>query len=282
MSTMTNDTLSECGERLRKDDPDRYFCTLFAPPEKREALFALYAFDHELDRIPAIVSEPALGEVRLAWWREAVATPENAAAASHPIVGALAALRSGRRPDLLETMIDARVRELCGEAPETLEGLVEHASRISGTLTRQAVAILAPDAERAGEVARDAGIAVGLVRMLCTVPGMAARGRLMFPRDLVAALHLESDGIMQSGHNRRMARAVRKIAERAFYHIKQARRQRRLVPGEALAAFLPLGFASRDLSILKHNDYNVFDERFQCRTSGRQVAVLARALLGRY
>lgn len=282
MSTMTNGTLSECGERLRTDDPDRYFCTLFAPPEKREALFALYAFDHELDRIPAIVSEPALGEVRLAWWREAVTAPENSAAASHPIVGALAAIRSGPCPDFLEAMIDARVPDLWDETPETLDGLVEHFLRISGTLTRQAVAILAPDAERAREIARDAGIAVGLARMLRAVPGMAARGRLMFPRDLLAALHLEPDDIMRGGHDRRMARAVRMIAERALCHIKRARGQRRFVPREALAAFLPLGFASRDLSTLKHNDYNVFDEHFQRRTSGRQIAILARALLGRY
>ncbi len=282
MSTMTNATLSEYGARLRADDPDRYFCALFAPPEKREILFALYAFDHELDRIPAIVSEPALGEVRLAWWREAVTAPEHAAAASHPLVGALAAIRSGPCPDLLEAMIDARVCELRGETPKTVDGLVEHASRISGTLTRQAALILAPDAERAGEVARDAGIAVGLACMLRAIPGMAARGRLMLPRDLLAALHLEPDSIMRGGHDRRMARAVQMIAERALRHIKRARGQRRLVPREALAAFLPLGFASRDLSTLKHNDYNVFDEHFQRRTSGRQMAVLARALFGRY
>ena len=282
MSTMTNGTLSDCGEQLRTDDPDHYFCTLFAPPEKREVLFALYAFDHELDRIPVIVSEPALGEIRLAWWREAVTAPDDSAAANHPVVAALAAIHSGSCLDLLEAMIDARVLELCGETPRTLGGLVEHASRISGTLTRQAVAILAPDAEHAGEVARDAGIGVGLARMLRAVPGMAAQGRMMFPRDLLASLHLEPDDIMRVGHDRRMARAVRMVVERALCHIKRARGQRRLVPREALAAFLPLGFASHDLSTLKHNDYNVFDEQFQRRTSGRQIAVLARALLGRY
>ncbi len=64
--------LSACGRIVRENDPDRFFCTLFAPPAKREALFALYAFNHELARVAESVSEPMLGEIRLQWWREAL------------------------------------------------------------------------------------------------------------------------------------------------------------------------------------------------------------------
>lgn len=59
-------------QRVRHGDRDRFLTGLFAPPEKRHALFAIYALEFELARIPELVSEPMLGEIRLQWWRELV------------------------------------------------------------------------------------------------------------------------------------------------------------------------------------------------------------------
>ena len=57
---------------VRRHDPDRYFCTLFAPAAAREALFTLYAFNHELARAREVTREPGLALIRLQWWREVV------------------------------------------------------------------------------------------------------------------------------------------------------------------------------------------------------------------
>ncbi len=43
-------TASSLAGFVRRYDPDRFLTALFAPPEKREALLALYAFNHELAR----------------------------------------------------------------------------------------------------------------------------------------------------------------------------------------------------------------------------------------
>ena len=59
-------------ETVRAHNPDRYLTALMAPRRVRGSLMALYAFNAELARIPALVSEPALGEIRLQWWRDAV------------------------------------------------------------------------------------------------------------------------------------------------------------------------------------------------------------------
>jgi len=40
---------------VRRVDPDRYLTALFAPPARREALFTLYAFNHELARAREVV-----------------------------------------------------------------------------------------------------------------------------------------------------------------------------------------------------------------------------------
>ncbi|MBY0330364.1 MAG: squalene/phytoene synthase family protein, partial [Acetobacteraceae bacterium] len=56
----------------RAEDPDRFLCALFAPAARREALFALIAFNHELARARAAARTPLIALMRLQWWRDAV------------------------------------------------------------------------------------------------------------------------------------------------------------------------------------------------------------------
>ena len=86
----TRAELSVCGTAVRENDPDRFFCTLFARQEEREALFALYTFNHELARVAESVSEPMLGQIRLQWWRESLDGIEAGTPRRHDTVDALA------------------------------------------------------------------------------------------------------------------------------------------------------------------------------------------------
>ena len=56
---------------IRRVDPDRWLSSRFvADAAARADVIALYAYDHELARAPRVASNPLLGEIRLAWWRE--------------------------------------------------------------------------------------------------------------------------------------------------------------------------------------------------------------------
>jgi phytoene/squalene synthetase len=66
---------------VKRFDRDRYWSALFAPEPVRSHLLALYAFNVELSRIPAQVSEAMFGEVRLQWWRTRSTFPARASAA---------------------------------------------------------------------------------------------------------------------------------------------------------------------------------------------------------
>ena len=83
---------------MREHDPDRYLATLFAPADAREALFALYAFDHEITRVRRMVSEPVAGLVRLQWWREALDALAADQPPAHPVVAAVHARRDRFAP----------------------------------------------------------------------------------------------------------------------------------------------------------------------------------------
>ncbi len=77
-------------ERLRAADLDRYLATLYAPAEARPALFALHALDLELLDVVLTTSQPMIGLVRLAWWREALERLDSAPPPAQPLLRALA------------------------------------------------------------------------------------------------------------------------------------------------------------------------------------------------
>src|SRR5512140_2160659 len=83
------DNFEHCAALVREADRDRYLATLFAPAERRDALFALYAFNAEIARVRDVAREPLPGEIRLQWWREVLNGERDGEAAAHPVAAAL-------------------------------------------------------------------------------------------------------------------------------------------------------------------------------------------------
>jgi phytoene synthase len=77
-------------DRVRTADRDRYLATLFAPASARAGLFALHALDLELAQVVATTTEPLLGEIRLAWWREQLDRLDSGTVPAQPTLAALA------------------------------------------------------------------------------------------------------------------------------------------------------------------------------------------------
>jgi 15-cis-phytoene synthase len=80
-----------CATRVRDRDRDRYLATLYAPAAARPALFALHALDIELAAVVDSTTEPMLGQIRLAWWREQLQALDAGAMPAQPTLAALAA-----------------------------------------------------------------------------------------------------------------------------------------------------------------------------------------------
>src|ERR1700744_5701241 len=91
---------------VRRHDPDRFLTALFAPPDKRDALLTLYAFNHELARAREVVSQPPLALIRLQWWREVVEGPQRRHEVADPLRAAIEREELDR--DDLLALIDAR------------------------------------------------------------------------------------------------------------------------------------------------------------------------------
>src|SRR4029077_2633861 len=111
-----------CRNLTRKHDQDRYLAGLFAPSAKRKHLFALYAFNYEIARIRELVHEPMPGELRLQWWRDALAGQAHGDVARHPVASVLlATIEQFSLPRAqCQELIDAHTFDLYDDAlPDT-------------------------------------------------------------------------------------------------------------------------------------------------------------------
>lgn len=169
--------LEHCVETIRAGDEDLSLSLRYSRKEDHSRLAALYALQIELRRIPAIVSEPPLGEIRLQWWREAL--DEIAAGApsrAHPVVSLLAASGAigAKTRALAERLIDVRARLLYEPTFASLEDLRDF---LRGAETPVALLALGAQSACPAAVAALLGEAYALARFAPVLaPSLAADG----------------------------------------------------------------------------------------------------------
>jgi phytoene synthase len=232
-------TLSRMGEIVRRHDRERFLGALFAPAERREALFALYAFNYEVARTREVVTEPMLGQIRLQWWRETIEAIYEGKPRRHDVAEALAGAVVRRRLGAahFETLLEARELDLEPEPPQTLAALEAYAERTGGVL-----AVLAAEALVAGgaeAAARHAGTAYALAGLLRAAPFHGRAGRSYLPAEF--------------GEPRQAAEAVAGAARRRLAAAREAG-----APREVLPALLPVRLAEHFLGRLAAAGYDPF------------------------
>jgi len=224
---------------VRRHDPDRFLTALFAPPDKRETLLTLYAFNHELARAREVASQPMLALMRLQFWREVV----DGAHRSHEVAAPLGAAldRGDLDRDELLGIIGGREAEAEASIP-TLEewrayllgtagGLMVAAGRLLGVLEPESL--------------RLPGAAYGAAGVLRSVPALARQGRCLLPEDLLAEHGLSPEAVIAAPTSAPVRAAIRQLARTGQEFLAAGRGLR--LSRQAIAAALPAALARRDL-----------------------------------
>ncbi|MGH6885694.1 MAG: phytoene/squalene synthase family protein [Geminicoccales bacterium] len=276
--------LSHCAAEVREHDPDRYLATLFAPPEAREALFALYAFDHEIAKVRHVVREPMAGLVRFQWWRDALDGIEAGKPLAHPVVAALQAHRAPFAPlrPRLDAAIDARELELSADPPADLATLERRLEAGCGEITLAAVDLLGAYDEPTHAAARHLGLALGLVRLVQALPVDLGRERMRLPSSMLDRRDIDPDGSGPARDGRALSPVIAALAGRARTHLRDARRYRRAVPKQALAALLHATLLDRYLERLARARHDPLAHVATRPAGTAPLRLLGQYLLGRY
>ena len=215
--------------------------TLFAPADKREALFTLYAFNHELARAREVAREPIMALIRLQWWREVV----EGTAKQHEVATPLRqALDAGllRAEDLLP-IIDGREAEA-----NTIKTTAEWLAYLRATAGGLAVAAghaLMPGAVEHNAQIRELGAAYGLAGTLRNAARAARQGRCVLPEDALSAAGLVPEGLAGSS-DAVLQQIVAPLAQHGSDMLRTGSAGR--LPRQVVPAVLTAVLARRDLA----------------------------------
>jgi NADH dehydrogenase [ubiquinone] 1 alpha subcomplex assembly factor 6 len=250
--------IAYCEAQVRRLDPDRYFCVMTAPPERRADLFALYAFNQEIAATREQVSERMLGQIRLQWWREAIDGIYAGTPRRHQVVQPLAAAIARNRLDraLFDRMIDTREADLDDGPPVDLEALERYAEGSGSTLAALALQALGVAGPACGPAARAVGIAWALTGLLRAVPHHARAKRVFLPGDLLAGEQVRLGDLFELRSGPGLRSVARQIADAAREQIASARVWRRELPRSAMPVLLQARMAELYLDRLGRHGYD--------------------------
>ena len=178
---------AHCGRLAREKERDLWLAALFAPERLRPHLHALASFAHESGGVAARVREPLAGEMRLAWWREALAGARPTEAAGAPIAAALidTTAKFALPVSVFEVLLQALTFDVYDDAMESLEALEAYGIATAGALTALRAQVLAEGRETGAQGASDvAGAGLALARAVLDF-AVGRRRPMLAPRALI-------------------------------------------------------------------------------------------------
>ncbi|MBC7768764.1 MAG: squalene/phytoene synthase family protein, partial [Phycisphaerales bacterium] len=171
---------------VRRADEDRWLASRFAASDLRGRLIAIYALSYELAHVAETVKTPAAGDIRLAWWRDALSEIlAGNRPRAHPVLSefALAHRHTPFAGDVLQRLIDARGRDLDPHPFASLDDIADYLDATAGAVLRLAITACGGVTSAHDAFISKAAEAWGFAGLLRAEPVWRARGRRLAPRD---------------------------------------------------------------------------------------------------
>jgi phytoene synthase len=257
-----------------------YYSFLALPPDKRNAIVAVWDFCRAVDdavdepgeQDPALALAQWRAEVARVYGGEPPATPQGAQVA--PFIGKFALPRSA-----FEDLIDGVAMDLQRSRYETFEALRQYCLRVASAVGLICVEIFGYRDVQTRDYAIDLGIALQLTNIIRDVAPDLARGRLYIPMEDLRRFACTEDDLTAGvvTENVRGLLAFQVERARRFYRKADAalprHDERRLVAARIMGAiYFEL------LRSIERAEYDVFRERVRVGRP-RQAVIAARTWL---
>jgi phytoene synthase len=240
-----------CRRLIAQADKARYWATLYAPEDRRDPLFALYAFDLEVAAIGGRVREPMAGEIRLQWWREVLEGKRAEEAAANPVAAALLATlqHHGAATQPLLGLTEARRFDVYDEPMQTVADLEAHGRATAGAVVRVAAQFLGVPNDQSEKISSQAGLGQIYLEILLS-PTLRAT---YIPNEILAHYGAER-GVVAATFELRAALAEMRL--RARRHLDTAAAFLPRAPRAILPALLPAALIKPTLARMEKPSYD--------------------------
>jgi phytoene synthase len=252
------DAFSQAAAIVRDRDPDRYLSDLFAPEAMRRQLFALHAFNAEVARVRDAISEPLPGEIRLQWWRDAIASGDDG---GNPVAAALnETIRTASLPTApFDNLLRARVFDLYDDPMPSLNDLEGYAGETSSVLIQLGAMILAGGRDPGtADVAGHAGVAYALGGLMRALPLHASRRQMYLPADMIAAFGVDPEDVFGGRATPALSALLAELRAITRRHLATAMSGIRELEATLVPAFLPVTLVEPRLKIGERAGFDPF------------------------
>ncbi|MDE2441106.1 MAG: presqualene diphosphate synthase HpnD [Betaproteobacteria bacterium] len=212
-----------CQEKCAASGSSFYYSFLFLPPERRQAIMALYAFCREVDDVVDECNDISIASTKLAWWRQEI---ERVAEGNpqHPVGLALKQVAPGINlptEQLLE-IIDGMEMDLQQSRYLDFKGLSLYCYRAASVVGLLAAEIFGYQDRQTQKYAHDLGMAFQLTNIIRDIGEDARRGRIYIPMDELKQFNVPAADILNGKYSDNFTALMQFQYERAEKYYEQA------------------------------------------------------------
>jgi phytoene synthase len=192
-----------CQQKVAESGTSFYYAFLFLPPEKRQAIHALYAFCREVDDVVDECDDPAIAVAKLSWWRQEVALLESPAGQPQPTHPVTLALRDVRQHfdlplEYFNEIIDGMAMDLEYSRYPDFKSLSLYCYRVAGVVGLLSAEIFGMTDRKTQRYATELGTALQLTNIIRDVGEDARRGRIYLPIDELQRFNVPAADILNA------------------------------------------------------------------------------------
>ncbi len=205
-----------CQEKAASSGSSFYYSFMFLPPERRQAIVALYAFCREVDDVVDECHDMQIAQTKLEWWRNQIRLVFEGEP-QHPVAIALKDI-SGRftlpREQLLE-IIDGMQMDLQQTRYLDWKALHLYCYRVASVVGLLSAEIFGYQNRQTLKYAHDLGLAFQLTNIIRDVGEDARRGRIYLPMDEMQRFNVPAKQILEAQYSDNFRQLMGVQAERA-------------------------------------------------------------------
>lgn len=268
------DAYAWCKAYTRDRAKNFYYAFAILPQDKRNAIYAAYAFSGHVDDIADELTDRREQERQLAEARARLRAC-YAGVREGPLFTALgdAIDRFGIPAEYFEELVNGVEMDFTINRYATWEELHRYCYRVASMVGLLCTSVFGakphPEAER---FAVDLGVALQIVNIMRDVREDAERGRVYFPRDELTACGLTPEDILACRYDERFVALMRRQGERAHEYFASGRRLLGLLDLRSRMCVNVLqGVYAEILKRIEARRYDVLSERVAL--SGREKLV---------
>jgi 15-cis-phytoene synthase len=258
-----------CAQLTRKSRSNFYYSFLFLSKEKRQAIYAVYAFCRSVDDVADGNASDHDKQMLLDDWRRELERCYKGEA-QHPITVKLAqSLQHFPIPrEYFEELIAGVEMDLTHTRYSTFGELYEYCYRVAGVVGLMCIEIFGYRNLKAKEYAITLGLALQLTNIMRDLKGDAERGRIYLPLEDLARFGYREEELFQRAYTPAFIELMGFAGGRARQYFHQAHQllteedQRSLLAAEIMGAIY-----YRLLETIEAQRYQVFDRIITLPTS---------------